>query len=72
MQERKEKLGISQLFPNKQKRRLAKTNKGLYYNQGKWINEHEYGKEWYYNKYQDHDLDLVTTDENYCNVESEE
>ena len=51
MQERKEKLGMSQLFPNKQKRRLAKTNKGLYYNQGKWINEHEYGKEWYYNKY---------------------
>ena len=51
MQERKEKLGINQLFPNKWKRRLAKTNKGLYSNQGKWISEHEYGKEWYYNKY---------------------
>ena len=34
-------------FPNKWKRKLAKSDEGLYYNQGKWNNEHEYEKEWY-------------------------
>ena len=29
-------------FPNKWKRKLAKSDEGLYYNQGKWINEHKY------------------------------
>ena len=29
-------------FPNKWKRKLAKSDKGSYHNQGKWINEHEY------------------------------
>ena len=43
----------------------------MYYNQGKWINEHEYGKGWYYNEYYDDDLDLVTTDESSCSGESE-
>ena len=42
-------------FPNKRKRKLAK---GSYYYQGKWINEHEYGKGQYYNEYYDDDLDL--------------
>ena len=32
-----------------------------YYNQGKWINENEYGKRWYYNECYDDDLDLITT-----------
>ena len=38
-------------FPTRWKRKLAKSDKGLYYNQGKWINEHEYGNERYYNEY---------------------
>ena len=50
-------------FPSKWKRKLAKSDKGSYYNQGKWINEHEYGKGRYYNEYCDDDLDLVTNDE---------
>ena len=58
-------------FPNKWKRKLAKSDKGSYYNQGKWINEHEYGKGWYYNEYYDDDLDLVTTDESSCSGELE-
>ena len=48
-------------FSKKWKRRLAKSDKGSYYNQGKWINEHEYGKGRYCNEYYDDDLDLVTT-----------
>ena len=58
-------------FPNKGKRKLSKTDKGSYYNQGKWINEHEYGKNRYYNEYYDDDLDLVTTDESSCIGKSE-
>ena len=58
-------------FPNKWKRKLAKSDEGSYYNQGKCINEHEYGKGRYYNEYYDDDLDLVTTDENCCSGESE-
>ena len=46
--------------------KLAKSDQGSYYNQGKWINEHEYGKGWYYNEYYNDDLDLVTTDESSC------
>ena len=57
-------------FPNKW-RKLAKSNKGFYYNQGKWINEHKYGKRRYYNEYYYDDFDLVTTDESYCNCKSE-
>ena len=58
-------------FPNKWKRKLAKSDEGSYYNQGKCINKHEYGKGRYYNEYYDYDLDLVTTDENCCSGESE-
>ena len=58
-------------FPNKWNRKFNKTNKGSYYNQGKWINEHEYKKGRYYIKYYDDDLDLVTTDESSCSGESE-
>ena len=46
----------------------------MYYNQGKWINKHEYGKWCYYNEYYDDELDLVTTDslvQSCCNGESE-
>ena len=35
-------------FPNKWKWKLAKSDKGLNYSQGKWINEHEYRKGQYY------------------------
>ena len=42
---------------------LAKSNKGLYYNQGKWINDHEYGKGRYCNEQCGDDLHLVTADE---------
>ena len=35
-------------FPSKRKRKLAKCDKGLYYNQGKWIDEPGYGKRRYY------------------------
>ena len=59
------------LFPNKWKRKLAKSDKGLCYNQGKWINEHEYGKRPYYNEYYNDGLDLVATDESSCSGESE-
>ena len=45
-------------FPNKWKKKLAKSDKGSYYYRGKWINEHEYGKGPYYNEYCDNDLDL--------------
>ena len=38
---------------------------------GKWINEHEYGKGRYYNKYYDVDLDLVTSHKSSCVGESE-
>ena len=51
--------------------KLAKSDKGLYYNQGKWINEHEYGKVRYYSEYYNDDLDLVTTGESSCSGESE-
>ena len=47
----------TQPFPSKWKRKLAKSDKGSNYNQGKWINEHEYGKVSYYNEYYDDDLD---------------
>ena len=47
-------------FPNKWKSKLAKSNKDLYYNEEKWINEHEYGKGRYYNEYYDDDLDFVS------------
>ena len=53
-------------FPNKWKRKLAKSDECSYYNQGKWINEHENRKGRYYNAYYDDDLDLVTTNENSC------
>ena len=46
--------------------KLAKSDQGSNYNQGKWINEHECGKGWYYNEYYNDDLDLVTTDESSC------
>ena len=49
-------------------RKLAKLNKGSYYNLRKWINEHEYGKGRYNNEYYDDDLDLVTTDETFLVV----
>ena len=58
-------------FLNKWKRELAKSDKGSYYHQGKWINKHEYGKGRYYSEYYDDDLDLVTTDESSCIGESE-
>ena len=47
---------------------IAKFDKGsyLYYNQGKWINKHEYGKGRYYNEYYDNDPDLVKTDKRSC------
>ena len=47
---------------------IAKFGKGsyLYYNQGKWINKHEYGKGRYYNEYYDNDPDLVKTDKRSC------
>ena len=51
-------------FSNKWKRKLAKSDKVSYYNQGKQVNEHDYGKEQYYNKYYNDDLDLITTAEN--------
>ena len=57
--------------PNKWKRKLAKSDKGSYYKQGKRINEHAYGKGRYYNEYYDDDLDLVTNDKNSCSGESE-
>ena len=57
--------------PNKWKRKLAKSDKGSYYKQGKRIIEHAYGKGRYYNEYYDDDLDLVTTDKNSCSGESE-
>ena len=41
----------TKLFPNKWISKLAKSDKGSYYNQGKWINEHNYGKGRYYNEY---------------------
>ena len=50
-QERKAWNKPAKPFPNKWKRKLAKSNKDSYYNQGKWINEHEYGKGRYYNEY---------------------
>ena len=53
-------------FPVKWKMKLAKSDQGSYYNQGRWLNEHEYGKGWYYNAYYNDDLDLVTTDESSC------
>ena len=53
-------------FPVKWKMKLAKSDQGSYYSQGRWLNEHEYGKGWYCNEcYNDH-LDLVTTDEISC------
>ena len=61
----------TKLFPNKWKRKLAQSGKDLYYNQGKWINGHKYRKGQYYHEYYDDDLDLVTTDKNSCNGESE-
>ena len=60
----------TKLFPSKWKRDFAKSNKGSYYNQGKWINEYEYGKG-RCNEYYDDYLDLETTDESSCSGESE-
>ena len=72
MQERKVTWNKSaKLFPNKWKRKLAKCGKGQYYNDGKWINEHEFGKVGYYNEYYDDDLDLVATDKSSCSAEFE-
>ena len=45
-------------FPNKWKRKFAKSDKGSYYHQGKWINVHEYRKGQYYNEYYDDILEL--------------
>ena len=36
-------------FPNKWKKKLAKSDRGSHYYLGKWINEHEYGKGRYHN-----------------------
>ena len=58
-------------FPNKWKMKFAKSDEGSYSNQGKCVNEHEYGKGWYYNDYYDGELDLVTTGEISCGGESE-
>ena len=58
---------LTKPFPNKWQRKLAKSGKGSYYNQGKWINEHGYGKGRYYNKY----YDLITTDKSSCSGGSE-
>ena len=58
-------------FPNKWKRKLAKSDKGSYYKQGQWISEYEDGKGQHYNEYCDDDLDLVTTDESSCSGELE-
>ena len=58
-------------FLSKWKRKLTKFDKGSYYNQEEWINEHEYGKGRYYRKYYDDDLDLVTTDKSSCSSELE-
>lgn len=52
----------TKLFPHKSKRELAKSDKGLYSNHGKWIHEHLYGKGLCYNEYYDDELDLITTD----------
>ena len=59
-------------FPNKGKRKLAKYDKGSYYNQGKQINEHEYGKGQCCNEHYDDDLNLITTDESSCSDEWED
>ena len=55
---------LTKPFPNN----IAKFGKGsyLYYNQGKWINKHEYGKGRYYNEYYNNDPDLVKTDKRSC------
>ena len=42
-------------------RKLAKSDKGSYCNQGKWINEPEYRKG-YYDEYYNDDFDLIATD----------
>ena len=42
---------------------IAKSDRGSYYNQGKWFSKHQYGKEQNYNEYHDDDLDLISTDE---------
>ena len=55
-------------FPNKWKRQFSKSDKGLCYNQGKYINE--YGKGWHYNEYYDDSLCLIKTDES-CGNELE-
>ena len=56
-------------FPSNRKRKVAKSEKSLYYNQGKWIKENEYGKVWYHNEYYSDDIDLVTTDKSSCSGE---
>ena len=62
MQERKAQNKLTTPFPNKWTRKLAESDKGSYHYQGKWINEHEYGKGRYYNEYYDNDLDLNDDD----------
>ena len=42
-------------------RKLAKSDKGSYCNQGKWINGPEYRKG-YYDEYYNDDFDLIATD----------
>ena len=56
---------LKELLPSRWKRKLAKSDKGSYYNQ------YEYGKGPYYNKHNDDDLDLVTNDESSSSGESE-
>ena len=56
-------------FPSNRKRMVAKSEKNLYYNQGKQIKENEYGKVWYHNEYYNDDTDLVTTDKSSCSGE---
>ena len=58
----------TKLFPNKWKRKLAQSDKDLYYNQGKWINGHKYRKGQYYNECYDDDLNLETTGKSFCTV----
>ena len=64
-QERTEKLGINQKnrFQTIDRENSLRLTKGSYYNQGKWVNEPEYGEGLYYSEYYDDDLDLVTSDE---------
>ena len=51
------------MFTDKWNKKLAKSDNGLSYSQGKCISENEYGKGRYYNKYYDSDFNLMKTNE---------